>query len=152
MTIMKSTARSVWTGDVRSGSARLSVGSGAFPEQTIALATRTEKQDGHTNPEELIAAAHAACYSMALSAALTRNDTPPGTLEVTAECSLDKNAEGLKISRMDLSVSGELAGVDEMKFAEIARAAEKSCPVSNALRGNVEIHLDVKGLVPAGLR
>jgi osmotically inducible protein OsmC len=152
MATIKSTARSVWHGDVKTGSARLSVASGAFPDQTITLSTRTEDHKGHTTPEELIAGAHAACYSMALSAALTRNNTPPGTLEVTADCTLEKTEQGLKIGRMDLSVRGEVPGLDDAKFEEIARQAEQACPVSNALRGNLEINLTVEGLVAAPAR
>ena len=144
MAIMKSTAKATWTGDVKNGAGRFTVGSNAFPEQTVTLSHRTESQEGHTNPEELIAAAHALCYSMAFSAALTRNDTPPTRLDVRAECSLDKAGEGLKIIRMDLTVSGEVPGLTSEQFEEFAIKAEQACPVSNALRGNVDINLKVE--------
>ncbi|MEX0682467.1 MAG: OsmC family peroxiredoxin [Dehalococcoidia bacterium] len=149
MPLMQSRATAVWEGDVRTGAGRFTVGSGAFPEQTVTLAHRTESQQGHTNPEELIAAAHALCYSMAFSAALSKAKTPPERLEVNATCSLDRVDEGLKISRMDLTVRGDVPGIEASEFEKMARAAEQACPVSNALRGNVEIHLDVQALTPS---
>jgi osmotically inducible protein OsmC len=145
--VMESKARAVWEGDVREGAGRVTVASGAFPEQTVTLANRTEDQQGHTTPEELIAAAHAVCYSMAFSAALTRNGTPPRSLEVDAVCSLDKTDSGLKIAAMELTVRGDVDGLDSGQFEEIARQAEQACPVSNALRGNVEINLRVEAPV-----
>ena len=93
---------------------------------------------------ELIAAAHAACYSMALAAALPRNETPPERLEVSAEVSLDRVEGGLKITSIELSVRGTVPGVDGDAFQELARTAEQSCPVSNALRGGVEITLQAE--------
>ena len=118
--------------------------SAAFPEQPITLKRRTEGGRGTTSPEELIAAAHAACYSMALAAALSRNETPPERLEVSAEVSLDRVEGGLKITSVELSVRGTVAGVDGAAFQELARTAEQSCPVSNALRGGVEIRLQAE--------
>ncbi|HUF53807.1 MAG TPA: OsmC family peroxiredoxin [Dehalococcoidia bacterium] len=142
--VMESRARATWEGNVREGAGRVTVESGAFPEQTVTLGHRTEDQQGHTTPEELIAAAHAVCYSMALSGALTKNGTPPGTLEVSAVCSLDKTDTGLKIAAMDLTVRGKIDGLESGQFEEIARQAEQACPVSNALRGNVDIRLKVE--------
>ena len=118
--------------------------SAAFPEQPITLKRRTEGGRGTTSPEELIAAAHAACYSMARAAALSRNETPPERLEVSAEVSLDRVEGGLKITSVELSVRGTVAGVDGAAFLELARTAEQSCPVSNALRGGVEIRLQAE--------
>lgn len=130
-----------WEGDLRSGSGRLRPGSGAFPEQTVTFPARTEKADGKTSPEELIAAAHATCFAMAFSNTLAQNGTPPERLDVSAVCSLDRADGGLKITAMELSVRGTVPGLDGGKFEELARTAEQRCPVSNALRGNLDIRL-----------
>ncbi len=144
MALSKDKANAVWEGSVAEGGGRVTVASGAFPEQPITLKRRTEGWRGTTSPEELIAAAHAACYSMALAAALSRNETPPERLEVSAEVSLDRVEGGLKITSVDLSVRGTVAGVDGAAFQELARTAEQNCPVSNALRGGVEIRLQAE--------
>ena len=144
MALNKDRANAVWEGSVAEGGGRVTVASGAFPEQRITLKRRTEGGRGTTSPEELIAAAHAACYSMALAAALSRNETPPERLEVSAEVSLDRVESGLKITAVDLSVQGTVRGVDSGAFQELARTAERNCPVSNALRGGVEIRLQVE--------
>ena len=141
MALSKDRATAVWQGKVSDGAGRVAVASGAFPEQEITLKRRTEGGTGTTSPEELIAAAHAACYSMALSAALTRNETPPERLDVSAEVSLDRVEGGLKITSVELSVRGAVPGLDAATFQEMAATAERSCPVSNALRGGVEISL-----------
>ena len=144
MALSKDRANAVWEGSVTDGGGRVTVASEAFPEQPITLKRRTEGGRGTTSPEELIAAAHASCYSMALAAALSRNETPPERLEVSAEVSLDRVEGGLKIMSVDLSVRGTVPGVDSAAFQELAKAAEQSCPVSNALRGGVEIRLQAE--------
>ena len=144
MALNKDRANAVWEGSVAEGGGRVTVASGAFPEQPITLKRRTEGGRGTTSPEELIAAAHAACYSMALAAALSRNETPPERLEVSAEVSLDRVESGLKITGVELSVQGTVKGVDNGAFQELARTAEQNCPVSNALRGSVEIRLQAE--------
>ncbi len=144
MALNKDRANAVWEGSVAEGGGRVTVASGAFPEQPITLKRRTEGGRGTTSPEELIAAAHAACYSMALAAALSRNETPPERLEVSAEVSLDRVESGLKITGVELSVRGTVGGVDRGAFQELARQAEQNCPVSNALRGSVEIRLQAE--------
>ena len=144
MALNKDRANAVWEGSVAEGGGRVTVASGAFPEQPITLKRRTEGGRGTTSPEELIAAAHAACYSMALAAVLSRNETPPDRLEVSAEVSLDRMESGLKITGVELSVRGTVGGVDRDAFQELARTAEQNCPVSNALRGSVEIRLQAE--------
>ena len=104
MALNKDRANAVWEGSVAEGGGRVTVASGAFPEQPITLKRRTEGGRSTTSPEELIAAADAACYSMALAAALSRNKTPPERLEVSAEVSLDGVESGLKITGVELSV------------------------------------------------
>ncbi len=144
MALNKDLANAVWEGSVTEGAGRVTVASAAFPELPITLKRRTEGGRDTTSPEELIAAAHAACYSMALAAALSRNETPPERLEVSAEVSLDRVEGGLKITSVELSVRGTVAGVDGAAFQELARTAEQNCPVSNALRGGVEIRLQAE--------
>ena len=137
-------AEAIWEGSVTEGAGRATVGSGAIPEQEITLKRRTEGGQGKTSPEELIAAAHSSCYAMALSAALSRNDTPPTRLDVTAEVSLDRVDGGLKIISSALTVTGAVDGMDEAQFEKIAKTAEQNCPVSNALRGGVQISLSAE--------
>ena len=142
MPLAERTASIVWQGDLRTGSGQLTVASAAFPEQTMTFSARTEGADGKTSPEELIAAAHASCFAMAFSNLLaTEGGAAPDRLEVKAICALDRTPSGLKITTMALEVRGEVAGLDPARFEELARAAEQRCPVSNALRNNVEIRL-----------
>jgi lipoyl-dependent peroxiredoxin len=135
-----SRASAVWEGDLTSGQGTVTVASGAFPEQAITWAARTNRPDPKTSPEELIAAAHAACYAMALSHALAEAGHAPEQLAVEAVCHF---TPGTGITRSDLSVRGRVAGLDQAEFERLAREGEQGCPVSNALRGNVEIGLDV---------
>lgn len=142
--VIENRAEVTWEGDLTKGSGRLRVGSAAFSEQTVAFGGRTEPAKGMTNPEELIAAAHAICYSMALSHRLSQNGTPPARLRVSAVSSLERSESGLKISGMDLSVEGDVPDLAPDEFRRLAEDAEKTCPVSNALRGNVEIHVSAR--------
>ncbi len=133
-------AEVIWQGNLVQGNGRLQVGSGAFGEQAITWAARTERSDGKTSPEELIAAAHAGCYAMALSHTLNQTGTPPEELIVTAVCTLDSG----KITTMKLDVQGRVPGLDVAAFQEAAQKAEQACPVSNALRNNVQIQLTAR--------
>jgi len=134
-----------WEGDVQKGGGRMTMeSSGAFGEFGISLPTRTESPEGHTSPEELLAASHAGCYAMALSLVLTEAGNPPETLDAHAVAVLDKVGEGFGVTRIDLSVHGKVSGLDQSGFEDAARQAEQSCPISNALRGNVEINLEAK--------
>ncbi len=136
-------AEVTWNGDLMLGSGQLSLASsGALRDAAVTWASRTERPDGRTSPEELLAAAHAACYAMAFSATLGRRGSPPERLQVTAVASLDRMEQGFKVTAMDLTVRGRVPGLDQAAFEEAARAAEQSCPISNALRGNVEIRLN----------
>jgi osmotically inducible protein OsmC len=149
MAMMQNRADVVWEGDLRSGQGRLTVQSSAFPEQTVTFGARTEATRGTTNPEELIAAAHAICYSMAFSNHLSQSGSPPKQLRVAAVSSLDRAEGGLKISGMDLEVQGDVPGLDPAEFERLAKEAEQKCPVSNALRGNVEIRLSARPVTSA---
>ncbi len=133
----------VWTGNLREGAGVFNVGSGAIAEQAVSWPARVDAPNGKTSPEELIAAAHASCYAMAFSGTLTRNDAPPEQLSVTAVVTFaPKPGGGFMVSRSDLTVRGRVPGIDQARFVELAAEGEAGCPVSNALRGNVEITVD----------
>jgi osmotically inducible protein OsmC len=133
-------AHVVWEGDLASGSGRLTEeDSGVLSEAPVTFASRTQEPGGQTSPEELIASAHATCYAMALSYTLAEKDTPPERLTVDAVCTLDD--ENLKITTVTLDVRGEVPGLSDEEFESVAQEAEQLCPVSNAIRGNVDIRL-----------
>ncbi|MDP3984466.1 MAG: OsmC family peroxiredoxin [Acidimicrobiia bacterium] len=138
---MDSRARSVWHGNLAQGSGETTLASGVAPPLPVSWPSRTESPSGKTSPEELIAAAHASCYNMALSAGLGRAGTPPTTLETDAVASFEQTDAGWRLTRMALSVAGDVEGIDQTAFEEAAAAAKDGCPVSNALKGNVEISL-----------
>ena len=133
----RSKARAVWEGDLAHGGGRVAPGSGAFDEQDVTWASRTERSAGKTSPEELIAAAHASCFAMAFSHGLAQAGHPPEQVEVSAEVTFDTNA-GPKITTSELTVNARVPGIDEAQFQEIAEGAKEGCPVSGALKGNVE--------------
>ncbi|MCA1729295.1 MAG: OsmC family peroxiredoxin [Actinobacteria bacterium] len=136
-------AHVVWEGDLMGGSGTLTEeDSGALREAPVTFAARTQSPDGKTSPEELIASAHATCYAMALSNTLAEQDASPTRLEVDAVCILDD--EQLKITTVDLDVRGQVSGMSGDDFEDAARQAEQICPVSNALRNNVEIRLNAR--------
>ena len=135
-------AHVIWQGNLANGSGNLSEGSGVLNNTPVTFASRVERPDGKTSPEELIAAAHATCYAMALSNVLTEHDAQPERLEVDAVCTLDD--QQLKITNVNLDVRGTVPGIGEEDFENAAREAEQLCPVSNALRGNVEIQLQTR--------
>ena len=140
----ESRANAVWAGDLIGGSGSVTVASGAFPEQVVTWAARTNRPDPKTSPEELIAAAHAACYAMAFSHTVAEAGHRPEHVEVDAACHFDPlPGGGFGITRMDLTVSGRVPGIDAATFERLAHEGEQGCPVSNALRGNVEIALAV---------
>jgi lipoyl-dependent peroxiredoxin len=135
-------ARATWEGDLRGGSGRFDVASGAITGQEVTFASRFEESGGKTSPEELIAAAHATCFSMALANELAQQGHPPTRVETNAVCTLDKANGGFRIISMALEVLGEVDGIDEAGFRSAAEQARDGCPVSQALAGNLEISLD----------
>lgn len=136
-------AETTWTGDLTSGSGSIDyVSSGAFSRQPVSWAARTEEHNGRTSPEELIAAAHASCFSMAFSNGLAKNGTPATKLSVRATVTFDKVEAGWKITKSELTVRGQVPGLDQAKFAELAEAAKEGCPVSGALKGNVALSVE----------
>jgi osmotically inducible protein OsmC len=131
-----------WKGDLQSGSGTVSVGDGIF-EGNYSFASRFEEGEG-TNPEQLIAAAHAACFTMALSNALSTNGHPPDSVRTTARVQL-RNIEGAPtLTRIDLDTVGTVPGLDEQAFQGYAEQAKAQCPVSRALAGIPEMVLTAK--------
>ena len=137
-----STASATWEGGLRAGKGDFTAGSGAF-QGAFTFATRFEGARG-TTPEELIAAAHAACFSMALSAGLEKAGTPATRITTKASCTLDMVASGPKITTMKLEVRGQVPGITREAFAKAAEDAKNGCPVSGALKGNLTIGLEAK--------
>ena len=137
-------AVSVWDGDLMTGSGRVRVDSGALPEFAVSWASRTEQPGGKTSPEELLAAAHASCLSMALSAGLARNRTPAQRIQISATCTFDKVGDGWKVTRMDLEAVAWVKGLESSQFDAIAKKAEEGCPITNAIKNNVEITLHLR--------
>ncbi len=132
-----------WQGSLIQGSGRIvAVGSGAFGNLPITWAARTERSDGKTSPEELLAAAHSACFAMALSHGLAQAGTPAERLNVNATCTFEQVEGGFKVSTMVLDVRGRVPGLDQAGFEKAAQQAGQGCPVSNALRNNVAISVN----------
>jgi len=132
------TANAVWEGSLQQGKGKMRLGSGAFEGQ-YSFSSRFEEGVG-TNPEELIGAAHAGCFSMALAAGLGRAGYTPNRIATEARVHLTKTDAGFKISKIELRTDAEVPNIDEKTFQEQAETAKKNCPVSQALAG-VEIHL-----------
>lgn len=130
----------VWEGDLASGSGRIAkTTSGTVRELAVSWSARTEAPGGKTSPEELLAAAHASCFAMALSGGLGRAGTPPQKLEVSASVTFDKVESGWKVTKSELVVRGWVAGSSAEAFRKAAEAARDGCPISQALKGNVEL-------------
>jgi osmotically inducible protein OsmC len=136
-------AQATWQGDLMAGSGEIhEVPSGTFGPLQVSWAARTEDEHGgKTSPEELIAAAHAACFAMALSNVLAKAGHAPERLETSATMTF---VPGTGITKSALTVVGSVPGIDEAAFNEAAEQAKDSCPVSGALKGNVELTLDAR--------
>ena len=133
-------ARAKWNGDLATGSGEVSaVTSGKFNALPVSWGARTEAPQGKTSPEELLAAAHASCFAMALSAGLAKGGTPPETLEVTSTVTFDKVGADWTVVSSDLQVTGVVPGLDEAGFAKAAEGAKDGCPISRALKNNVKL-------------
>jgi osmotically inducible protein OsmC len=136
------TAEAEWKGSLKDGSGRVKLGSGAFEGQ-YSFPSRFENGQG-TNPEELVAAAHAGCYSMALSAGLSKAGFAPTRIFTTAKVHLNKVGEGFEINQIDLHTEAEIPNIDEATFKKEAEGAKANCPVSKLYKGaqiNLEAHL-----------
>lgn len=136
------TATVTWNGALLDGTGTVTAGSSElFVDLPVSWASRTEAPSGRTSPEELLAAAHASCFSMALSGALARAGTPPDHLHVSSTVTFDKLDDGWTVTRSQLDVVGVVPDLDEAGFDAAARDAGTGCPVSRALAGNVEIEV-----------
>lgn len=135
-------AEVTWQGDLMSGSGTIeSVGSGAFGPLEVSWPARAEEPEGRTSPEELIAAAHASCFAMALSHGLAQAGHPPEHLSVSATLTF---VPGTGITKAALDVEGSVPGLDEEGFREAAEQAKDGCPVSGAMKGNVELSVSAR--------
>ncbi len=138
MTIHR-TGSATWSGGLKDGRGTISTESGAMSNHPYGFAMRFEGVKG-TNPEELIGAAHAGCFSMALSAMLTEAGFPPERLDTTARVALDKQEDGFAITSSHLTLKAKIPGLDEARFMELANRAKNFCPVSKVLKA--ELRLD----------
>jgi osmotically inducible protein OsmC len=135
----ESTATTTWQGSLTKGSGTATPGSGAFGGQEVTWARRAEREQGYTSPEEFLALAHSSCFSMALSNQLSGDGHEPEELETTATVAFVPG-EGVKSSH--LVVTGRVPGIDQAQFEEAARAAGDNCPISVAIKNNVEITVE----------
>jgi len=135
-------ASAKWEGGLKNGKGTFKGESGAI-DATYSFGSRFESAKG-SNPEELLAAAEAACFSMALAFALDKQGHPATSVQTKADCTIEKQGEGFKITRMMLHVQAAVPGVDPAKFQSIAQATKEGCPVSTALKGNVQLDIDAK--------
>jgi osmotically inducible protein OsmC len=138
------TATARYEGMGKDGKGFVSTQSGVLSEQRYGFGTRFENEPG-TNPEELIAAAHASCFTMALSFALAKEGITGGTLESTARVKLDKEGEGFRVTRSDLSLTASVPGIDEARFRELAEGAKAGCPISKLLNAEMNLEIDFTG-------
>ena len=136
------TATAQWQGDLMSGSGKVSTKSGAVEDATVKWSSRAEQADENTSPEELIAAAHATCISMALAGALAKAGNPPRQLDTEATATFDKVGDGFRMTTMRISIRGQVDGLDDDAFRAAAEDAKENCPVSQALKGNVDVSVD----------
>jgi osmotically inducible protein OsmC len=141
MAIADRSANTVWEGGLAKGGGTVSIKSGATDDLPVTWASRTERSDGKTSPEELIAAAHSSCFAMALSHELGEAGNPPDRLEVGSTVTLDEVDGAPTVTTSKLTVRGKVPGIDQAAFEEAAQGAGKNCPVSRAL-GGVDIQVD----------
>jgi osmotically inducible protein OsmC len=141
MAMAERTASTEWDGDLAHGNGSVAVSSGAFEPFPVTWASRTERSDGKTSPEELIAAAHSSCFSMALAHGLTEAGHPPEHLGVSSKVTLDQRDGAPTVTTSELTVTGRVPGIDQAAFEQAAADAGKNCPISRALAG-VEISVE----------
>jgi lipoyl-dependent peroxiredoxin len=135
-------AKATWEGDLMGGSGEVSTESGVVQTATVKWSSRAEQADENTSHEELIAAAHATCISMALANGLAEAGTPPARLETEATATFDRTPDGFRMTTMRISTRGQVEGLDEDGFRRAAEDAKENCPVSQALKGNVDVSVD----------
>jgi lipoyl-dependent peroxiredoxin len=135
MPMAERSASTNWQGDLAHGAGTVNVDSGALGEFEVTWASRTQRSEGKTSPEELLAAAHASCFAMALSHELTESGHPPEALDVKAKVALDQRDGVPTVTTSELTVTGRVPGIDQAAFEQAAASAGQNCPVSRALRG-----------------
>jgi len=135
MPIAERSAQTTWNGSLAQGAGTTTSGSGALGELPVTWASRTEHSDGKTSPEELIAAAHASCFAMALSHELTQGGNEPEQLDVSAVVTLDRVNDAPTVTRSALTVTGRVPGIDAATFESAAQSAGRNCPISRLLTG-----------------
>jgi len=136
-------ATATWSGNLTEGSGMLLyVSSGAFSRMPITWGSRTAAHEGRTSPEELLAAAHASCFSMAFSNELAKNGTVAEKLDVRVDVTADKRDAGWTVLSSAIKVTGVVPGIDDETFAKLADAAKDGCPISRAIAGNVELTVE----------
>jgi osmotically inducible protein OsmC len=143
MAMAERNASTEWEGDLAHGSGEVTLASGAVEPLPVTWASRTERSDGKTSPEELVAAAHASCFSMALSHGLTESGHEPEHLSVSAKVTLDERDGAPTVTTSELTVTGRVPGIDQAAFEQAASDAGENCPISRALAG-VEISVNAK--------
>jgi lipoyl-dependent peroxiredoxin len=143
MAMADRTANTVWEGSLAKGNGTLSLKSGATDDLSVTWASRTERSDGKTSPEELIAAAHSSCFSMALSHELSEAGHEPERLDVTSVVTLDLVDDAPTVTTSKITVRGRVSGIDQEEFEKYAQGAGENCPISRAL-GGVDIQVDAK--------
>jgi lipoyl-dependent peroxiredoxin len=138
------TATARYEGMGKEGMGHVSTQSGVLSDQRYGFGTRFEDEPG-TNPEELVAAAHASCFTMALSFALAKEGIAGGNLETTAKVKLEKEGEGFRVSRSDLSLTASVPGIDEARFRALAEGAKANCPISKLLDAEMDLEIAFTG-------
>lgn len=141
---MKRTASAVWTGDLKSGKGRLTTQSGVLDGKTYGFKTRFEDEPG-TNPEELIGAAHAGCYAMALSMILGEKDLTPEVINAQADVTIEEAGGDFTITKSHLTVRAKVPGASEADFKQAAEAAKTGCPVSRVLKADITLDAALEG-------
>ena len=141
---MKRTGSAVWKGDLQSGKGTVSTESGVLDAQPYGFKTRFEDAKG-TNPEELIGAAHASCFSMALSMVLGQSDLTADEIATSAAVTLDKEGEGFAITKVHLTVKAKVPGADDAAFQKAATGAKENCPVSKLLTAEITMDATLEG-------
>ena len=142
MVLARRRAEVGWQGTLEEGRGSFTVGSWMVGDIPVTWCSRTSPREESTSPEELMAAAHASCYAMAPSLVLGERGTPPESIDVQTTCALDAVSEGFRITTMDLDIRGRVPDLDEDGFRSAAEHAHQICPVSNALKDNVEIRVN----------
>lgn len=144
MAITERSARTIWEGDLKTGEGRVSSGIGTFTDLPMSLPTRIGEANGYSSPEDLLAASHSGCLAMNLSGTLANNGTPAERLDVNAVVGVGpKDGGGLEVKHSHVTISGKVPGITEEEFVKLAEQAEQTCPISNALRGNIEITTEI---------